>query len=678
MTDLVLLRDLAIVLSLAAAAALACQWLNQPRVIGYILAGVLIRGLSAWIPLLGGPDSIRTLADLGVIFLMFSMGLDFNLHRLRQAGLTAAGIALVDVTLMLWLGFTLGRLLGWTRVESLFLGAIICDSSTTVLTKVLGETGRQREPFAQLMMGATLIEDLLAIVLLALLTGVGLTGTLQAGLVLSRLGGLLVFLAVLVVGGLLVIPRLLNFVARFRSDELLIVTVIGLCFGVALLAIRWHFSLALGAFLMGAIMAESRQRLRIEILTDPLRDVFGAVFFVAVGLMADPRLVLNHAGLALLLTAVVIVGKFLASGAGTLLMGQDRDTAVQVGCGMAQVNEFALIIAGLGVSLQATRNFVYPLAVTVSVLTTFIAPYLLRHLDVVQRGVEAVLPRPTRGMLTLYARWAQRFRRRPVNDAVRRAVHRSLLIIAINLGWMAAIFIAAETLALRLPQALAFIPPALGGAHAGFWLAGALAAAPFLVATLRKLRALAMILAELAFPVGAGAADHSARRLLAELALFGLGSAGVAVFLLLLSSAILPPWPVLAGLLLALALVTRRLWTFHVRLYARAQAALRDALAGTQDWFSQHPISAMPYFFRDARLGSARLATSSRVVGRVIRELNLRGETGATIIGIERGAQTIINPDAEESFRAGDRVMLLGTRAQIDKARDWLGADPGG
>ncbi len=678
MTGLSFLRDLSIVITLAAGAALVCQWLNQPRVIGYILAGLLISALSAWKPLLESPASIHILADLGLIFLMFSMGLDFNLGRLRQAGTSALGIAIVDATFMLWLGYMVGRALGWGWVESLFLGAIICDSSTTVLTKVLGEMGRRREPYAALMLGATVIEDMMAVVLLALLSGIGITGAVQPGLVAVRLGGLLVFLVVVVVGGLLVVPRLLNLAHRSRSDELLTVTVIGLCFGVAVMAIRLDLSLALGAFIMGAIMAETRQRLRIEVLTDPMRDVFGAVFFVAMGMLVDQRLLVAHTGLIALVTGVVLAGKFLASTGGTLLMGHPRGTAVKVGCGMAQVNEFALIIAGLGISLGATRPFLYPVAVAVSLLTTFLNPYLLRRMDGISRVTETLLPGRARMALDAYARWAGRIERRDTSDAVRRGVRRSLIIIGINLGWIAAAFILAEALAKRAPGLLGFIPPALGGAHTGFWLAAALFVAPFLVATLRKLQALGMILAELKFPAPGEAGRPSAPRLLTEMAVLGVGSALLAVYMLMLGSAILPPWPVLIGLLAVLAVMTRLLWAFHVRLYARAQTALRDALEGAQEWFSQHPISAMPYFFRDARIGTVRVGDGSRVLGRALRDLDLRGETGATIIGIERGAQPIVNPDAAEIIRPGDRLMLLGTPDQIGKARDWLQAGDAG
>ncbi|MFH1477050.1 MAG: cation:proton antiporter [Verrucomicrobiota bacterium] len=676
MNNYAFLQDLAVVITLAGAAALVCQWLQQPRVIGYILAGILIGWLSGVTPILSDKASIHTLAELGLIFLLFSIGLDFNLRKLRDVGFAAIGIAVADVVVMLWLGFMIGRALGWSLVESLFLGAIICDSSTAIIAKVLAEMDQKRKVYAKLILGTTIVEDLLAVILIALLTGISITGNVQAGLVFTRLGGLVVFLVVLIVGGLLFVPRLLNIVGRSRSDELLTITVMGFCFAVVLLGIHLDFSLALSAFVIGAIMAESRQHVRIEMLTDPLRDVFGAVFFVVVGLMVNLQVIYAHIGALFLLTGVVILAKFLTCSLGAFIAGNDRETAVRVGCGMAQVNEFALIIAALGVSLNVLREVVYPLAVAVAVLTTFINPYLLRHADIITRWLDAILPRSVREVLSNYTLWASRFEPRGAPDAVRKAVNRSLMIILINVGWIAAIFIVTAYLARRFPNVFAGIPVALGGPNTVLWFAAALGIVPFLVATLRKLQALGMILAEIKFPQAPPDGRVSIPRLFTELAVLLTGSLALTIFILMLSSAILPPWPILLLLMLVIALITSLLWTFNIRIYAKAQTALRDVFAGAHEWFSLHPIGAMPYFFRDARLGAVVVSPESRVVGQVVRELNLRAQTGATIIGIERLGIMIVNPEADETVQPGDRVMLLGTSGQIENARAWLSENP--
>ncbi|MDD5678014.1 MAG: cation:proton antiporter [Kiritimatiellae bacterium] len=678
MNDYAFLTDLAVVIALAGAAALICQWLKQPRVIGYILAGIFIGLPTNLTPVLTNQASIHTLAELGLIFLLFSLGLDFNLRKLRDVGFAALGIAVVDVAVMLWLGYMIGQALGWNLVESLFLGAIICDSSTAIVAKMLGETDQRREAYAKLILGTTIVEDLLAVVLIALLTAIGISGNVQASMVFSHLGSLAVFLVVLIVGGLLFVPRLLNIVGRSRSDELLIVTVTGLCFAVVLLGIQLDFSLALSAFVIGAIMSESRQHVRIEMLTDPLRDVFAAVFFVAVGLLVNLQIIYTHIGALLLLTCVVILAKFTTCSIGAFVMGNDRDTAVRMGCGMAQVNEFALIIAALGVTLNVTREVVYPLAVGVAVLTTFINPYILRHADIITRGLDAVLPRSFQAALANYTQWASRFEPRDAPDAVRKAVKRCLMIIMINAGWIAAIFIITAYLARRFPYLLAGVPAALGGPNAIFWFGAALAIIPFLVASLRKLQALGMILAEIKFPQAPHGSRISIPRMLTELAVLLSGCVALILFVLMLSSAILPPWPVLLLLILVIALITSLMWTFNIRIYAKAQTALREVFAGAHEWFSLHPIGAMAYFFKDARLGSVVVVRESRVVDKIVRELNLRAQTGATIIGIERQGIMIINPEADETFQPGDRVMLLGTGGQIENARAWLSEHPAG
>ncbi len=672
MNNYAFLQDLAVVIALAGAAALVCQWLKQPRVIGYILAGICIGWLSNWTPLLANNASIQTLAELGLVFLLFSIGLDFNLRKIRDVGVAALGIAVVDVIVMLWLGYIIGRALGWSLVESLFLGAIICDSSTAIVAKMLGEMDQKREAYAKLILGSTIVEDLLAVVLIALLTGIGVSGNVQTGMMFAHLGGLAVFLVVLIVGGLLFVPRLLNAVGRTRNDELLTVTVTGLCFAVVLVGILLDFSMALSAFVIGAIMAESRQHVRIEMLTDPLRDVFAAVFFVAIGLMVNLQVIFAHWGALLLLTGVVILGKFTTCTIGAFITGNSRETAVRVGCGMAQVNEFALIIATLGVTLNVTREVVYPLAVGVAVLTTFINPYILRNADNIACGLDAVLPRSVRAAMSNYTRWASQFETRGAPDAVRKAVKRSLMIILINAGFIAAIFIVTAYLARRFPYVLASVPMSMGGPNAILWFAAALGIIPFLVATLRKLQALGMIMAEIKFPQNPHDGHVSIPRVLTELAVLLTGCVVLMLFILMLSSAILPPWPVLLLLMLVIALITSLLWTFNIRIYAKAQTALREVFAGAHDWFSLHPISTMPYFFKDARLGTVVVMQESRVSGQIVRDLNLRRHTGATIIGIERQGVMIVNPEADETFQPGDRVMLLGTGGQIEKARTWL------
>lgn len=674
MNDFTFLRDLSLVMTAAAIAAIICQVLKQPKVVGYILAGFILGGLGLFRPLISDHASIQTIADLGLIFIMFSMGIDFNLRKLKNVGVSALVTALIDVTVMLSLGFGIGRLLGWNTIESIFLGAIICDSSTTIITKLLGDLALKREPFAQIILGATIVEDLLAIILIALLTGIGLTGSLEPNLLFNRIGSLLIFLVMLLIIGLLVVPRLLNSLTRFRDDELLVITVIGICFAVSLLSINLNFSLALGAFIIGSIMAEARLRARIETLTGPMRDVFGAVFFVAIGLMANLRQVIEHPCVLLLLVAVVIIGKFCASSIGAFLSGNGRSTAVRVGCGMAQVNEFALIIAALGVKLGVTRDYVYALAVGVSLMTTFISPYMIKYSGAIDKAIESLLPPLVLKALARYTVQAsKKDERRESDNIIRKTIRRCLVVILINLAWIAGIFFAAAYAALRFAGLFAELTFFPGGAGAVFWFLAAIIIIPFVVASLRKLRALAMILAEIRFPHQNNRPGNYLPRLITEWTITITGMLAMVFFILTLGSTILPPQKTLVVMTIIIVCVAIISWKFNIRIYSKAQIALKEVFAEGQSWINILSFNAAQAVFNEALLTELVIMPQSHAASKFIRELNLRSVTGASIIGLEREGKMLINPRADEILRPGDRLYLLGAAGQLEKARTLLG-----
>ena len=671
MGDLTFLRDLALVLTAAAAAAVLCQALKQPKAIGYILAGLILGGLGIFRPLIADQKSIHTIADLGLIFMMFSMGMDFNLRKLRNVGVSALAIALVDVAVMVTLGFLLGRLLGWNAVESIFLGAIICDSSTAVMTKMVGDLAMKKELFAHVILGASIIEDLLAIVLITLLTGIGMTGNIATGLVFGKIGALMIFMIMLLIVGLLVLPRLIDGLSRFRDDELLTIAVIGICFGVSLLSITLDFSLALGAFIVGGIMAEARQRGRLEMLTGPMRDVFGAVFFVAIGLMVHLNEMVRHPGVLLLLVAAVIVGKFLGCGTTAFLTGNDRPTSVRIGCGMAQVNEFALIIASLGIKMGTTRDFVYALAVGISLLTTFASPYLIKNAGAIDGWLEAALPQRARRALARYtARSGRRGEQQgELNPIIVKTIQRSLLIILINMAWIAGLFIVAAYAAARLGRFAAAVPGFLGGPNAAFWFAAALLTVPFVVANLRKMRALAMIASEIRFPRDMDHPRYAIPRLVTEWVLTGGGVIAMLLVILFFGSTVLPPQRTLAAMGVIIVVLAAIFWKFNIRIYSKAQVALREVFTGNQSWLNLVSPNSAQEIFSEAHLVDTVIATQSPAANKMIRDLNLRATSGVIIIGLEREGNMAVSPAADEVLMPGDRIYMLGTGPQLEKAR---------
>ncbi|HEY0552538.1 MAG TPA: cation:proton antiporter, partial [Verrucomicrobiae bacterium] len=373
MHGVALLQDLAVVMIVAGLVTVLFHQFKQPVVLGYIIAGVIIGPHTPPFQLIEDKETIDTLAELGVVFLMFSLGLEFRLRKLKKVGVTALIAATLEILLMFWVGYEVGQLFGWSKMNSIFLGAMLSISSTTIIVKALGELGKSKEHFAQLIFGILIVEDILAIVMIALLSGIAMTGTFQAQAVLVTTTKLVIFLAVALVAGLLTVPRLLGYVGKFKSDEMLLVAVLGLCFGVSLLAVKLGYSVALGAFIIGAVIAESREIGRITHLMEPVRDMFSAVFFVAIGLLIQPALLGHYAVPILVISFAVVVGKVLTCSFGAFVAGNDRRTSLRVGMGLAQIGEFSFIIAALGLSLKVTSDFLYPVAVTVSAITTLLS-----------------------------------------------------------------------------------------------------------------------------------------------------------------------------------------------------------------------------------------------------------------------------------------------------------------
>jgi CPA2 family monovalent cation:H+ antiporter-2 len=410
-----LLREITLVLCVAAARTVLFQRLRQPVVLGYLLAGLIV-GPHVPIPLVAHQDTIRILSELGVILLMFSLGLEFSMRRLVEVAPTAGVVALVQTSFMVWLGFIAGRAFGWTVRESVFAGAIVAISSTTIIAKAFEEQkigGKLRE----LVVSVLIVEDLIAILLLAVLTALSAGDTPSARTILASGSRLAAFLAGFVAIGMLVVPRMIRAVCRLRRPETLLVSSVGLCFAAALLAERFGYSVALGAFIAGSLVAESGEEKEVEHLILPVRDVFGAIFFVSVGMMFDPAVVVHNWAAVLVFTALVIAGKLLGVSVGAFLTGHGTRMSVQAGMSLAQIGEFSFIIAGVGLSLGATRELLYPIAVAVSAITTLTTPWLIRSAGRVAMLVDRKLPRPLQTFAALYGTWIERMRSARAKDA---------------------------------------------------------------------------------------------------------------------------------------------------------------------------------------------------------------------------------------------------------------------
>jgi CPA2 family monovalent cation:H+ antiporter-2 len=577
------IQDLAVIMAIAGVVTVLFHRLRQPVVLGYIVAGVIIGPYTPPFQLIHDEATIQTLGELGVVFLMFSLGLEFSLRKLFKVGATAFVAALSEIVLMIWIGYEIGRWFGWNPMDSLFLGAMLAISSTTIIVKALSELGMKGEGFAQLIFGILIVEDILAIAMLVLLSGIAQTGSVSAGVALVTLGQLMLFMTVSLVVGILIVPRALDYVARAKSDEMLLVTVLGFCFGFCLLVVKLDYSIALGAFLIGAIMAESRSLRRIEHVIAPVRDMFSAIFFVTIGLLLDPTVLVQYAWPIAVITFAVVAGKIVSCGLGTFLAGKDGRTSMRVGMSVAQIGEFSFIIASLGLSLKVTSSFLYPIAVAVSALTTLFTPYLIRAADPITMRIARSMPAPVANTFGLYSQWLASLVPESGGPTIFSMTRRIVLQIAVNLALVAAIFLGASYSA---PYATEYLSRWLQTDNAQrvvLWSAALLISMPFLVAVYRKLDSLALLLAEVSVqPAKAGRFTSAIRSTISGLipivAMFG-------VFLLVaaLSGGILPPFGLMIAVLLCAALLLTVLWRWCVKIHATMQIALRETFEEPRD-----------------------------------------------------------------------------------------------
>ena len=460
---------------------------------------------------------------------------------------------------------------------------------------------------------------------------------------------------------------------RFRSNEVLLITILGLCFGVCLLAVKLGYSVALGAFIIGAVIAEAREIGKIEHLMEPIRDMFSAIFFVTIGLLIDPRMLLAHWLPILVLTLVVIAGKIAACAFGAFVGGNDRRTSLRVGMSLAQIGEFSFIIAALGLSLKVTNDFLYPIAVAVSALTALATPYLIKSTDRWVNSFDRWAPRPLTTYLDLYTGWVGQLGGQGDTQLPGNLARAWSAQMVLNAALIGAIFLGAASLGRQPPNWMVLLVQGEAQLKALLWLAAVLLSLPLFMATFRKLQALGLLIAETRVsPAAAGENTAAIRTIIAQvIPLAGISALGL--YGLLLTSALLPPLKVLIMMLVIVGLTGWLLRRSCVRVYSKAQVALRETLARRKHETPLTP-KVLPAILREADLETITVAPLSSAAGKLIRELELRTRTGASIVGIQRRELQIINPGPDEEIQPGDQVLLLGTRAQLEAAGSALAA----
>lgn len=674
-SSIAFLTDLALVLGVAAVTSILSQRLRLPPVFGYLVAGVII-GPHDFFPLVADVGTVRTLSELGVILLMFSLGLGFTMRKISRLASTAGLVAAVEIGLCLSLGYVAGQALGWSRIESLFAGAMVAISSTMIIAKVFEEQ-RITGPLADVVYGVLVMEDLVAILFLAVLSAVvGGTGA-TAALVVGTVPRLALFLAVVSVVGLSSVPRAFRWVVGLHRDETTLVASVGLCFTLALLAHLAGFSVALGAFLAGSFVAEGGVGRIVEPLVRPLRDMFAAIFFVAIGMSIEPGAILDYWPAVVVLTAVVLVGKVVGVSIGAFLSGLGTRTSVRAGLSMAQIGEFSFIIAGLGVASGATAPFLAPVAVFVAVGTALLSPVLVARSTDVANYVDRRLPRALQTYATLYASWVESVRTAGPARSPAARIRRLARFIVLDAVLLILILVGAS-LAMRAES-----PVLAGWLHIspqllqGGVLTLALAALfPLLYGIARAARSLGKAISDQAVPppepgkADFGAAPRKALRLTVQIGVvLIIGVPAVAVTLPFLPGFGVPAF---VGTLLLLLGVAFWRSARNLQGHIRAGASMIvEALAMTQE----HPAAALDIIEEVRQLLPGIGALTPVVIeggdaatGRSLADLNLRGLTGASVVGLCRGAERIVLPPAHATLQAGDTLALTGTQEAIASA----------
>lgn len=659
MNEKAFLQDLAMLMSVAGLTSVIFAHLRWPKAIGYILAGILLSSHTWGGAFLADESSVRTIAQLGVVFLMLIMGLDFSLAEMKRIRRTALPTAAIDTAVMVWIGYTLAhRALGWPVVPSLFLGVAVCDSSTTLLAKVIDEMQWRARPAVKYIVGTSVCEDIVCVGLVALATGVAQSGRMSFGAAGVSLGGLLLFFAATIVFGFVLVPRLLESVARRCDDETLLLTLLGLCFFVTYIAFRLDYSLALGAFLVGVLGSASEVRLRLRRLIEPLRSMFAAVFFVSVGLLVDPAACWRHAGAIALVSFAVMAGKFANCTLGALVSGRDVKTAVQMGMGLAQIGEFAFMVALLYLGLTGdAQSALFPVVAGVSLLTTLLNPAMIKLSDPAGAWVERHCPPSVaRGLA-----WWRALLERVDSHASEGSPHRRALRTAlVELAVVAALAFAVALGASMLDGIEWRGAPRFFADHRRLFFA--LAADAVLLAMFAPVAMLAERLSCALAGLLAGTEEKRAQTAFRDLlrwTVTGVVYAGFFLEVVMINVSIAPDeiwarWAI-AGFMAAGAIFG---WRVFLRFGRRATRLFREAVGSDERLrrLSRELVITVPGdAVEEIRIGGG-FAPADATLG----ALGVRARTGATVVAVRRGGKTFRAVGPDFALAPGDTVVAMG------------------
>ena len=657
-SELNLVADLAVILIAAGIFTVISRALKQPPILGYIIAGFLVSPHLGLLPAISSVESVEQWSEIGIIFLLFALGLEFSFKKLLKVGSSALITAGTNCIGMFMVGLTVGSVLGWSTMESLFLGGMMSMSSSSVIIKAFDDLGLKKKPYAPLVFGSLIVQDLIAVVLMVLLSTLAVSNRFSGSEMVWNLAKLAFFIILWFLVGIFVIPSLLKKARNYLNDEILLIISIGLCFGMVTLATAVGFSSALGAFVMGSILAETIEGEHIEHLVSGIKNLFGAIFFVSVGMMIDPAIIGEHWGTILVIALLAVGGIMTFITIGALLAGKSLDTAVHTGFSLAQLGEFGFILASLGVSLGVMRGFIYPVIIAVSVLTTFVTPFMIKASDPASLWLHKHLPSKLLARINTSDEMGHdgssaekgEWKKFLTAYATRIALY-GIVLIAILIGSHTFL----DGLLERLMKGLS---PALIK-----WTG--------VVLTL-----LVMLPFLYGMSVHRGSLQGHVHKLLQEkdgnkwpilsLMVFRLMLAAVFILVFISSKFDLSWWAIL--LIVAATLIILRVLPRYIKFSGLEDRFISNLNAREIESRRKAPVTTTireRLSGYDVQIYSFYISPDSQYIGEKLRDIPFRSTTGVNIVKIVRGTRSILIPNGEERIYPYDRLLAVGTSAQI-------------
>ena len=649
-----LIEDLALILVVAGIVTLVFKKLKQPLVLGYIVAGFLVSPHMPYIMSVVDKGDIHTWADIGVMFLLFSLGLDFSFKKILKMGMAPVIAALTIIFSMMTLGILVGHSFGWNRMDCIFLGGMLAMSSTTIIYKAFDDLGLRQQRFASLVMSVLILEDVLAIVMMVMLSAIASGNNPDGGEMLGSILKIVFFLVLWFVVGIFLIPLFFRKTRKLMNSETMVIVALGLCCLMAVLSTKVGFSSAFGAFVMGSIIAETVEADKIIKLVEPVKNLFGAIFFVSVGMLVEPKVLVDYAIPILVLVLTILLGQGIFGTAGFMLSGQSLKNAMRCGFSMAQIGEFAFIIASLGLSLGVIGKFLYPVVVAVSVITTFLTPYMIRFAEPCYNHIEKRLPK----------KWVRRMNH--VGNAHQNSTEEEnawkvlLRKMLINTAIYGILSTAVVTLMLTfvLPLCRNMLGHWPGNAVCG--LLTVLMISPFLRSMVMKnvhsdefrqlwteslLNRLPLIFT-----------------MIVRVAIAAMFIFYIVNYLTRFKEALMIT---IAGVALVAMVLSRRLKHRSIKLERLFIKNLRSREIAEQVNGERRPLFEGRLLDRDIHIGDFDIPEDSTWIGRTLKDLQFRNRFGVHVSSILRGSLRINIPNGRQIIFPGDRISVIGSDEQL-------------